>query len=256
MKKILFLLGVLALSAASSSPSLATGGRGIPQDNYARPSSWQDIGMMFYKLIGGTPPFDVWIDTSPAYLKMNVEEQTRFKDAELPRLRAAFARLDLSRTPIVVRASVRTEIVSKPATVPGQPPVNMIKIDFAPDRSVYFPYLVAGQTIAVIPNGIDLYREIPLTDREATAIRARHDVGGMTTLVLEISPRIADGRAPVMMDGESQWLLIGEIGFIGLYNSSAEVLWSYQAPGYMMQGQDALLKLRPDGATIPPKPGP
>lgn len=257
MKKILLLVCALPLFCSAV---YASGSRGIPQDNYTRPSKSFDVGMIFYKMIGSTPNFEDWIETSKAYKALEPKYQADYKQAEELRLKNSFATLNPKKTAIVIRSVVEVELIS-PKPKSGQPRKNTLKINLPPDGSFYFPYTLGDQSIAVIPNGVDLYREVSLTDPEVKAIRSRLNVNSKATLVLEIVPTMADGKRPMILDETPYWLLIGEIGFIGLYNDYTEVLWSYHAPAYVMQGQDSLLELRsnsiiqPNPTTVPVSPG-
>jgi hypothetical protein len=254
MKKLLYpvcallLLGGFVVGMAHQA-ALASGSRGIPQDNYTRPSRSNDVGMMFYKLIGSVPVFEDWIKAAPHYQGMTPRDQAEYLVSETARLQQAFAALNIEKTAIVIRTALKVEIISRPPKMPGDPVSHVLRLDLPPNNEVYFPYKVGDQMIAVIPNGVDLYREIPLTPAEAIAIKNRLDITGLVTLVLEIPPKMADGSAPVLLNNVPQWLLIGEIGFLGIYNSSTDVLWSYQAPYYILQGQDVLLDLRSNTRT-------
>lgn len=246
MKKLFVTLCLFLL--LGSSLALASGSKGLPQDNHSRPSRAFDVGMIFYKLVGGQPSFEDWITATTHYKGLPAKDQPQYLSRETARLSQEFLSLNIEKTAVVVRTAIKVELLKRPPVNPGDPAIHVLKLDLPPDNEVYFPYTVGDQIIAVIPNGVDLYREIPLTAVEAVAIRRRLPPLGQVTLVLEIAPKMADGKAPMMMHNVEQWLLVGEIGFLGLYNSSTDVLWSYQSPYYAMQGQDALLGLRSNPA--------
>ena len=249
MKKIQFLCAAAALSILLSGTPLlntaqASGARGLIGDHLTKPSSNSDVAMIFYRLIKQKPPFDLWIKKNPAYMALPPAERESAAATELNRLETAYRSIDGTSTSIIVRVAVKVKIKTAKGAMLGQPGQKRLNITFPVSGSVYFPYIVPERTIAVIPNGIELYEEIAITDDEAKAIQSRMDLSGNTTLVMEIAPKIADGSKPMAMDGVKQWLLFGEIGFIALYNNYLEMLWSYQAPSYKVQGQDALLNLR------------
>ncbi len=262
MKKIQFLchtlLIALMLCAVPLVTSSASGSRGLVGDHMTKPSSNSDVAMIFYKLIKQQPPFDLWITKQPAYQALDPSQRESAAATEMARLETAFKNTDATSTSIIVRVAVKVKIKTMKGAMLGQPGKKLLTLVFPVTGSIYFPYVVPERTIAVIPNGIDLYQEIPVTDDEAKAIQARMDLNGNSTLVMEIAPRMADGTQPMEMDGVKQWLLFGEIGFIALYNNYLEMLWSYQSPAYKVQGQDALLNLRaapaPGTAEVPVAP--
>lgn len=250
---------VLALALTGGFSAVqASGSRGLTQDHLTRPSTAQDVGLLFYRMTNQTPPYDLWIKDRPGFDKLAPMDQDKFAATELPRLEREFISTAPETTPIVVRSAVKLRIEAVKRAGPGSLPKNVLRIDYPVSGNVYFPYPLPERTIAVIPNGIELYREIPLTEDEAKAIRARLDINGNATLVLEIVPRMADGTKPMKLDGIDQWLMFGELGYIALYNNYIDLLWSYQAPSYTLKGQDTLLNLRPDqtrGAPVAKAPG-
>ena len=121
---------------------------------------------------------------------------------------------------------------------------TVLKVEFPGKGAVYFPYTVGGKNIAVIPNGIDIYREIPLTSDQVAYLQAKLDPTGRTTMVLEIVPVTADHKQQMLLDQTAQWLLLGEIGYISLYNNLMENVWSFQAPGYVRRNQTESQQLK------------
>lgn len=247
MKKLIAVLCVLSFMGGLQASSVhASGSRGLPQENYTRPSSPFDVGLMFHKLLGTTPSFDDWIKASNAYKRVPPNYQSTYLTQEAVKWRQKYESLDIDRSAVVIRAAINIEVARRPALLSGETTVNTLRLLLPENREIYFPYQIGDQMIAVIPNGLDLYREIPLMDTESKFIRHNIDPTGSVTLVLEIVPKMADGKSPITLDGVPQWPLIGEIGFLGLYNDKTEPLWTYQAANYIMQGQDTLLDLRLD----------
>jgi hypothetical protein len=236
MKKILFgccalILGFLVIPAVAGAAE-----RGDVSLTPA--SSSTDVGMVFYKMIGAQPDFDSWVTSESRYRNAPPDQQAGLLATERTKLEIAFNALDVKKTPLVVRTAVNLKI----ASIPGDTKRNL-EVTFPAEGNVYFPYTVGGQNISIIPNGIDLYRRIPLTSAEAASIQGRLNYNGSATMVVEIVPVKADGSQPMRLDGIDQWLMIGEIGFIGFYNNSLEVVWSFHAPWYIRKGQQDLFNL-------------
>ena len=234
MKKIRPLL-CLALLVIFSAPSLAVARE---RQSLTPSSTTFDVGMTFYKMIGRQPDFPAWIKESPGYIQANPDDQPELLTKEVQKLENKFKVLDPKRTSIVVRTTARILIKTKPGDTK-----KYLEVQFPSQNAIYFPYSIAAQNISVIPNGIDLYRQIPLGETEAAAVAARIDYTEMATLVVEIVPTKAEGRGPVMLDKVRQWLMIGEIGFIGFYNNYMEEIWSSQAPGYVRKGGEKIFNL-------------
>lgn len=210
-------------------------------------SSNYDVGMSFYKLIGREPDFSAWLKADPRYIQASPAEQPRLLASEVRKLQIKYGSLDVRKTPIVVRTVVQIRVATEKGGTK-----KFLQVEFPGQGTVYFPYLLSDQNITVIPNGIDLYRHIPLSDTEATALSTKIDYTGRATLVVEIVPQSADGRSPVMLDSIPQWLMLGEIGYIGFFNKYLEEIWSSQAPGYIRKDAEKIFNLhnsaRQDGA--------
>lgn len=242
MKKIRSLLCLaLVVFTAATGVAFAQGGSLTPA------STPFDVGLIFYKMINRQPDFAAWVKDTPAYIQAPPENQPKMIAGEVSKLEGKFKTLDPKQSAVVVRTSVRITVKTKSGDTK-----KYIEIVFPSQSAVYFPYVLGGQNISVIPNGIDLYRKIPLTETEATAVSSRIDYNEMATMVVEIVPTKAEGRGPVMLDSVRQWLMIGEIGYIGFYNNYLDEIWSSQAPGYVRKGGQKIFNLHGAAGVVTP----
>lgn len=237
MKKALLVCFALIFSLAWTSPE-ASAGSPLGGLSLTPASSNTEVGMVFYKMVGARPDFDSWITSEPRYLTAAPEQRAEILAEERRKLEIAFNALDVRKSPLVIRTAVKLQI-----SAPSGQAKRTLEVKFPAEGDIYFPYKVANQNITIIPNGVDLYRHIPLSNTEAASIQGRLAYNGSATMVLEIIPVKADGAAPMKLDGVDQWLMMGEIGFIGLYNNSLEVIWSYQAPWFTRKNRQDLFSL-------------
>lgn len=191
-----------------------------------KPSTSHEIALLYYKMNGVRPNFEEWIMKDNRYLGAQNNQRAALMMTEKTRLSRNYEELDVKNTTLKMRVQVLASVTRSKL---GK---TILKITFPGKGAVYFPYTVGGQNIAVIPNGIDIYREIPITVDQATYLQAKLDPSGRTTMVIEIVPVTADNKNQMLLDDTPQWLLLGEIGFIALYNNLMENVWSFQAPGY------------------------
>jgi hypothetical protein len=191
-----------------------------------KPSTSHEIALLYYKMNGVRPNFEEWIMKDNRYLSAQNNQRAALMMTEKTRLSRNYEELDVKNTTLKMRVQVLASVTRSKLGA------TILKIAFPGSGAVYFPYTVGGQNIAVIPNGIDIYREIPITPDQATYLQAKLDPSGRTTMVIEIVPVTADNKQQMLLDDTPQWLLLGEIGYIALYNNLMENVWSFQAPGY------------------------
>lgn len=233
MKKVCALLSALLVLLA-----LPASAQVLKRTNLNKPSSNYDIGMMFYKLSGKRPDFVQWIQSESRY-KTATPAQQQSLLGRVSDLQLTYEGLDPKRVPLVIRVPLRLTLEKVRGT--GK---DVLVIEFPSDGDVYFPYVVNGQPIAVIPNGIDVYRRIPVTPTEADNLRIHTDPGGMSTMVLELQAVSADAKTPMVLDNVPQWLMIGEINSLAFYNGRLETLWAFQSPTVAAR-ESELMSLRP-----------
>lgn len=226
---------VLSLSAAQAKPLDLTAA-----------STSYEIAMTYYKLINRQPDFASWIKEDPRYIQAQPEDQPGIMAEETQKLAAAFTALDPKKTILVVRTQARMMVATNP-----KDNRKTLKVEFQGQGPVYFPYLVGGQNITLIPNGIDIYREIPVSDADAARIQSLIDYRSIGNLVIEVVPTSAEGRGPVMLDSVPQWLMLGEIGYIGFYNDRTDEMWSSQAPGYVRKDAGKIFSLHSQNGSAP-----
>ncbi len=228
------LIAALILVPAISTPSYAQ----EQQLSLSPPTSNYQVGMTFYKVIKRQPNFEDWIKADTRYIQASPEMRDKILRDEVQKMETEFNAFDPKKNPIVIRTAVQVNI--KPGKEAGK---KTLEVQFMGAGPIYFPYLVADQNISIIPNGIDLYRSIPLSEQEANKMQSRIDYSGMVTMVIEIVPTAAEGRRPTTLDGVPQWLMIGEIGFLGFFNNYLQEVWSSQAPGYIRKDQHDIFGL-------------
>lgn len=208
-------------------------GRAQSPDDFEKASTPYEVGMIYYKIGAAKPNFEDWIKTDRNYLREESNKQAAMMMTEKVRLNRNYEELDIKNAYIKIRTTVEARLGKSKL---GKPVLNITFAEPA-NKTVYFPYPVGDRTIAVIPNGLEIYQQIPLTKDQEAFLGSKLDPSGRTTMVLEIVPIVADLAKPTVMDGVPQWLLLGEIGYIGFYNNLMETVWSLQAPGYKRRGK-------------------
>ncbi len=196
-----------------------------------KPSTSHEVALLYYKMNGIRPNFEEWITNDNRYIGAQTNQRAALMMTEKTRLSRNYEELVVKQAYLKVRIQVSATVTRSKLGA------TVLKVEFPGKGAVYFPYTVGGQNIAVIPNGIDIYREVPLTPDQATYLQTKLDPSGRTTMVLELVPVTADNKQQMLLDDTPQWLLLAEIGYISLYNNLMENIWSLQAPGYERRSQ-------------------
>lgn len=191
-----------------------------------KPSTAHEVALLYYKMNNIKPDFENWIRNDNRYLGAQNNQRAALMMTEKTRLSRNYDELNLRSAYLKMRVQVLASVSRSKLGA------TILQVEFPGKGAVYFPYTVGGENISVIPNGIDIYREIPITPDQATYLQAKLDPSGRTTMVLEIVPVTADNKQQMLLDDTAQWLLLGEIGYISFYNNLMENVWSFQAPGY------------------------
>ena len=195
------------------------------------PTKSKTIYLLYLKMTGQQLNADFAIRNSEAFQKASGSEQSQMIMAQKIPLESEFAHIDPQKQVVVIRSRVNVKVSLAPNAG--------IKASFTnppkPVSSIYFPYSWAGTNIALIPDKLEPFLDIPLKPSEATAAMAKVN-SGMATIVIEMLPLSADGRSQMPLDGIPQWLLMTKIVSVSYYNENMQSIWQWQAPDYRRAG--------------------
>lgn len=167
------------------------------------------------------------ITSMQAYKSASPDMRLQMLTAQKAPLEAEYAGIDPKTQIVVIRTAVNIHAELSPR--PGLR-VNLNSADKAP-ASIYFPYTYADMNIALIPDRLEAFVDIPLKVPEATAAAAKIR-DNAATMVIEMVPLSADARSPMALDGLDQWLLMTRIVSVAYYNQSMDTIWQWQAADY------------------------
>jgi hypothetical protein len=187
-------------------------------------SSAQDIAFLFYKLSGKNPDFAKMVAQTNSFQSATPEAQQTTLTKDVPMMEMGFRNFAPALHPIIIRTTVQTKV-----NIGNK---NGIEITFGgdPKSPVYFPYIWGGDHFAVLADGIEQFKFLPMKLETASRIGGKIDANGTSTLILELKPIKADGRNPFPLDGIPQWLFMTKIVKAYLVNQYLEVLWEYETP--------------------------
>jgi hypothetical protein len=204
----------------------------------------EKVGFAFYKLVGRTPDFDPWITNLDAWKNAKEKEKPSVLADENDRLRQGFSAFDPAIDVLPIQSSV--EISFDPLKETDLPhKIYSFRMVMKKEGPVYFPYFVGTDIIAIVPDRINDFLTISMRQAEYKNIydilerQSLADLRKMK-LMVDIRPLRADGTSPMLLDGEKQWVMMGAIGSIALYDKKDVLIWAYQAPWYKSVKEQSL----------------
>ncbi len=204
-----------------------------------KPSSAEDVGLLFYKVSGARPDFGLIIRQTRAYREMNATERMKILESETGRLSTKFNSLDAKASVLVIRAAVEMVLTLDP---PNKKYIMEIK--YPSTETIFFPYEFSGRPIAVLADGIENFESIALNEQEALKA-SRHEGRRTVTMVLELKPLSGSYKDSIMLEGARHYPLLAQIGYIGFFSQNMEEIWSWKAPWHTFTGDEGVLMLRP-----------
>ncbi len=201
------------------------------------PSTSRTVYLLFLKMTGKALDAETAIRSTEAFRKAPGDEQSRMIMTLKPAMEAEFAEIDKDREVIVIRSGVYMKAVNAPYT--GLEARFMQQT--LPTNSIYFPYSYGGINIALIPDKLEPFLNIPMkaADTNAAALKISN---GAATIVIEMIPLSADPRSAMKLDGIDQWLLMTKIVGVSYYNQNMQTIWSWQDPNYRRAGTPSPLQ--------------
>lgn len=229
MKKWILLLA--AVPAFAFLPLLATAQIYVPSDFGAagnaqgpgQPTTAAFVAMIFHKLAGRVPDVEKWALETDEYKKASSFDKQLVFEQELAKLKDIFRMSSLSEPIVIEREEKISEysFENKGFTIDS----------FSPES--YFPYVFAGGNYAVIIPGLMDQQWLGVAEDAAAmridtlaAKKAAVTVGAQRkiNIRLHVEPRYADGRAPMVLDGKSYWLVSGVLKNI-IIQDGDEIIW-------------------------------
>jgi len=203
------------------------------------PTKAQEIYFLFSKLAGRNPDIENMIKSLPGYGAAGIAKRNEYSKL-IANMQADYATLDPKAEIIVIRTGVDVHVeMGKFRGLRAELPNSLMQ-----KSAIYFPYSWNGTDIAVIPDMLEPFMDVPLGQKEAMDAATR-TMGNRATMVLELRPVKADGRKPMELDGMNQWLLMTRLVGVTYYNQNLKEIWSWKDKNYRRSSRsDALLDLK------------
>ncbi len=219
---------------------VAIGGTALAQEKSSLlipPTGSKTVYLLFLKMTGKRLDAETAIRSTEAFRKAPGDEQSRMIMTVKPALEAEYEEIDKEREVIVIRSGVYMKSVTSPFTGLEARFMQQTR----PTDSIYFPYSYGGINIALIPDKLDPFLNIPMKKADANAAALKIN-NGAATIVIEMIPLSADSGSAMKLDGIDQWLLMTKIVAVSYYNQNMQTIWSWQDANYRRAGAPSPLQ--------------
>lgn len=194
---------------------------------FALPVADEDVALTFLKMTGvRNPEFDKLVKRTEQYRNKEERDRSGFLDSEEARLQAKYLAMRPETDRLIIRVEVKVYFIDAP-----QGRQAKLEIKFPSKGLIYFPFYYGGIPVAVLPNGIEDFQTLLLSETEKDIAAATLDPVPEATLVLELKPVSADLNNPLVLDGEKQFPLLCDIEYIGIHNRNTDQVWAWSPEG-------------------------
>lgn len=204
-----------------------------------RKSGSETVGMSFYKNAGTQPDIKDWGSKTPETLKTPPYDREETALKEFNRLQNEFVNFEAD-TPIVIQYPVDLSDYSSSKE-------ELYLLQF--HERTYFPYNVFETPIALLVKDIALFRELPVSGREAEEIFGILNANRSATMSLSVVPVKADAGRVMRLSEKDKTeyypMLVKPVQFSLWTNTVPQKpLWVWQAEGYQVKQDKDLLNLK------------
>lgn len=207
---------------------------------YGLPSTEEDVALSFLKMAKvAKPEFDQLILKTDKYKMLDEKDKSTFLETEVLRLKARYLAINPETSNLLLRVAVKAYFIDSPEGQQG-----LLQIKFPSEGMAYFPFYYGGLPVALIPDGIENFQSVLLSETEKDIVASTLDPVPEATLILDLQPVSADIRHPMMLDGAKQFPLLCKITYIGLHNRDTNQVWAWSPTGKGKAKSDSILKYK------------
>ena len=201
----------------------------------------------FFQLIDAKPKYDFWVKNRLEYEEASRYERKKMLEDETARLKWGFENYNAEEDLITIKANIRVTTGRKED---GSRYIYTRFVDDRHNRFPYFPYFYGTEAIAFIIQDLEKFSAVKLKPEEIPKVKQYFFSSAPYEAVMEmrIRPVSADSQGKLEVDGQLQWLMLGEIAYLKInyyddYKLGDVAVWDYNAPWYLEESQKALLNM-------------
>jgi len=221
---VLGLFAILALAL----PGAAFAGPGTMSEGMRSPTPTVYIDLLYHKLTKQTPDYDAWAFQTEEYKTASEHDKPIIFTTQRNQLEDLYEDLDVEEY-IVVRTMVNC------AKAYSDLQQTFFFAEFDDETFIEFSSTQDDRKYALVLKGIEKYGKIEMQADKAQEMLVKLGHGGDAHAEIIVKPLLADAQVPFEYDGESYWLLMGEVAEFSLWSDRRvkEKVWSDRAKWYV-----------------------
>lgn len=202
------------------------------------------VAIAFYKMAGLQPSFSSWAKDTSEYRHTPVARRARVEAKIAEKLMEEYQEFTPDRHLLNV-ATTATVTLSEQAD-PDNPELvhYMLRWDLASENDEFFPYEHRDTLFALMPQGVEAYREAPITREQYLYIKERMGPVKRHRILLHMRAQQAHGDEPVRIFGENTWVLTTAMAGVTLWDAKGGLLWERSADWYVSPETQTLNDLK------------
>lgn len=201
----------------------------------------------FLEITNQDPDLKSWILNSEKYKNANKFDKPIIVEEDNTRLAIGCNTYEVKKDLITIKEKVR---VTTSLNDQKKQIMNIRFIDRAKNKSAHFPYQYGTDSIALVTEELENFKQVPLQTEQIPLITKHfHDNAPYEAeLEMRVKPISADATSKLEIGGKEQWLMLGDIAYIKInyfdkFKSKNTTVWDYNAPWYYNESQKALLEM-------------
>ncbi len=205
--------------------------------------------LAFYKAAFKDPNFENLVMSLPEYKAFwgDADGAAQFLEEEKLRYEWIFANFQADKDTLEIKTTIGVALMDN---AKGKA-LRLVFPGATEKIPPHFPYNLGEIWVTVLLNDIEKFYNIPVSDEEFSRMKTLlPEIGKAYPLKTVFNYRIAKVQSdePVVINGTPQWMMLGDIGHIeiagdeGLTNFN-KIVWEYNAPWYLSEGEVDLLKM-------------
>ncbi len=229
----IFILGcLLSVSQWMVSSSYAQSVERLSYDRQLmsrKPSTNDEVGLAFLKTANHFPDFNKIVEMSATYKSLDPLAQKDFQARMVSKYQAGYLQFSPRKSDLIFRLTVNTMFKK------NKDGTSVLKVKTLAQDPFYLPFYFGGYPIALIPKGIEEFKELHLDKIETDIVYSRLALNGNATLLLQVYPIVADDEKTIMFDNIPQYPMLADIAYIGFLNKRGEQIWAWRHEKYVQK---------------------
>lgn len=191
------------------------------------------VAIAFYKMAGLQPNFSSWAKDTSEYHHTPVARRPRVEAKIAQKLLEEYQSFAPDRTLLNVATTAAVTLTEQADADNPEQIHYSLRWDLNSENDEFFPYEYRDTVFALMPQGMEAFREAPITREQYIYIKERMGSVKRHRVLLHMRAQQAHGDEPVRIFGEDTWVLATAMAGVTLWDAKGGLLWERSADWYV-----------------------